>query len=126
MSLLQKTSSSSSSSKHFIFSKQDINCLIDGYSRKHKYNQKYIPIELCQIIILYLQFILNFIIIFEKDEYNNNVNKLLCFDIKSKTKIIKENKIWKHNICGSYCMHETKNDYLIYRIGGIDNNYIPN
>ena len=73
----------------------------------------------------YLQFILHFAIIFNIMD-NDDANELLCFDMKSKTKIIKRNKIWKYNVDCSYCIHETNNDYLIYRIGGYNNNKVSN
>src|SRR6185312_12521424 len=49
-----------------------------------------------------------------------------CYDINSKTKIIKNNQLWKYNFNTSYCVHETNNDCSIFRVGGEDNNKIPN
>src|SRR6185312_5516386 len=49
-----------------------------------------------------------------------------CYDINSKTKIIKNNQLWKYNFNTSYCVHETNNDCSIFRVGGYYNNKIPN
>jgi len=51
---------------------------------------------------------------------------LICYNIKSKTKIIKKNDVWKYNKYTSYCLYETNDDCLIYRVGGQDNKKIPN
>src|SRR3982751_894989 len=87
--------------------------LIDGYySFIHFYNnKKYIPLDLCFIILKYLKniIIFDFIIIFVKYE-KNDINELLIYDIKSKNKNVINNNIWKRNEHTSYCFHETKDD----------------
>ena len=61
--------------------------LVDGYCRKNRNNGKYIPIELCNIIILFYKnnFNCDFFIIFEKID-DSYFNELFCYDIKSKLK----------------------------------------
>ena len=66
--------------------------LIDGYSRKYKYNHQYIPIDLCKLIMLHFIICFDFLIIFEK-ENNDEINELICYDMKSKYKIVKNNNI---------------------------------
>ena len=82
---------------------------------------------MCFIILQYFKniIIFDFIIIFEKFG-NNYVNELLIYNIKSKHKIVINNNIWKYNSSTSYCFHETKDDYFIYRVGGESNETIPN
>jgi len=115
------------SSGIFFLSETERLLLIDGYSRKYKYNHQYIPIELCKIISKHITFYFDFFIIFEKS-VNDDVNELVCYDLISKSKIIKNNNLWKRNFGTSYCIYKNKtiNDYLIYRIGGENNNIIPN
>src|SRR2546429_9644404 len=99
--------------------------LIDGYSRKYKYNHQYIAIELCKIVSSHLMCDFHFFIIFENvnDDY---INEFICYDLISKSKIVKNNNLWKYNNRTSYCINKTINDYFIYRIGGGNNNTIPN
>ena len=99
--------------------------LVDGYSRKYKHNHQYIPIELCNIIILHFAILFDFFIVFEK-YWNDFFNEMVCYDMKSKSKIIKNNNIWKYNYGTSFCVHKTMNDCLIYRIGGLNNKTFPN
>src|SRR5436309_2591493 len=109
-----------------LLSKEEKFFFIDGYCRKNTQNKNYISLDLCHIILEFFKNTLNidFIIIFEK-ETDDYVNQLLCYDVKLKTKIIKDNELWKWNGGTSYCIHETNNDCLIYRVGGKVNN-IPN
>jgi len=104
---------------------QQKNFLIDGYCRQHKKNQQYIAVELCNVILLYLRYSFDFVVIFEKKQ-NDYFNDLYCFDLKSKNKLTHVNKFWKHHPHAAYCLHETSNDYLVYRVGGYDNDAIPN
>ena len=108
-------------------SKKENLFFVDGYCRKNTQNKNYISLDLCHIILQFFKNTLNidFIIIFEKFE-DDYVNELLCYDVKLKTKIIKDNELWKWNMDTSYCIHETNNDCLIYRVGGQDNHNIPN
>ena len=99
--------------------------LIDGYSRKYKNNHQYISMDLCKLIILHFTFHFDFLIVFEKED-DDYVNELICYDMKSKYKIVKNNNIWKYNLGTSYCIHKTINDCLIYRIGGRNNKQVPN
>src|SRR5690348_3169221 len=111
-----------------ILSNEEKILLIDGYCQKNRYNKNYISVDLCAIILEFFSNILiyDFIIIFEKyKNEDDHVNELLCYDLKLKTKLIKNNELWKWHYC-SYCLHETKNDYFIYRIGGENNETIPN
>ena len=84
-----------------------------------------ISMDLCKLIILHFTFHWDFLIVFEKinDDY---INELICYDMKSKYKIVKNNNIWKYNPSTSYCIHKTINDCLIYRIGGWNNKEVPN
>src|SRR5436853_2136299 len=110
-------------------SKEEKMLLIDGYCRKYRYHQNYISIDLCHIIRDFITniFNLSFIIIFEKYKDNDDyVNELLCYDVKLKTTIIKNNQLWKYNLFTSYYVDETKNDCLIYRVGGSNNDRIQN
>src|SRR5689334_14809953 len=103
--------------------------LIDGYTRNNNYNGKYIAIELCNLIILFYKnhFNCDFIIIFEKYKDNDEyLNEMFGYDMELKTKIIKNNELWKYNFGAAYCVHETKNDYLVFRVGGKKNKETPN
>ena len=94
--------------------------LIDGYTKTKFYN-KYIPIELCNLIILFFNQFFNFFIIFEKGNDNwNQTNELLCFNIENKQKSTIQNECWKYVDYLSYCVeyNNENNKYNIYRIGG--------
>ena len=96
-----------------LLSKEEKLLLIDGYCRKYRYHQNYISIDLCHIILHFITniFELSFFIIFEKryEDKDDYVNELLCYDVKLKTTIIKNNQLWKYNPSISYYVHETKN-----------------
>src|SRR5689334_638529 len=115
--------------KAVFLSKNEKYLFIDGYIRMCRYNGKYIPIELCNIIILYYKnhFNCDFIIIFEKYANDSDyLNECFCYDLKSRTKIINNNQLWQFNDDTSYCVYEIENDYLIFRVGGAHNKYVPN
>src|SRR5437762_12736615 len=104
-----KTNTKTNNDIIFLSKKQKL-FLIDGYSKKLKYNKQYIPIELCNIIIEYFYNIkhFDFISVFEIRN-NNHVNQSFSYDIKSKTTVIKKNKLWEYNDGASYCINETQN-----------------
>ena len=56
---------------------------------------------------------MDFIIIFEKEK-EDEMTELICFEMKSKRKIIRNNEVWQYFAGISYCIHQTKNDYFIY------------
>src|SRR5690242_16562208 len=115
------------SAQELFLSKQEKLLLMDGYCRKNKKNQQYISIDLCNIIGQFLKnnFILDFIVIFEKinDFY---IDGIFCYDINSQTIAIKTNKIWSRTGGLSYCIYETIDDYFIYRIGSEPGYTAPN
>ena len=85
-------------------SSEEKSLLIDGYTRKIKNDKQYIPIELCNIIIVYFSNRFNFFIVFEKNGIRGKTNELLCFNIENKQKLIIENECWKYVIGCSYCV----------------------
>ena len=110
----------------FSLTKTELALLTDGYTRKIKRDNQYIAIELCNLIILCLQHVFHFFIIFEKgsDRWTQReTNELLCFNIENKEKSIIENECWAYVNGCSYCVeyNNKNNKYNIYRIGGSDN-----
>ena len=61
----------------YFLTKEEKALLIDGYTRKIKNDNDYIPIELCNIIIVYFTHWFNFFIVFEKGNVVGKTNELI-------------------------------------------------
>src|SRR2546430_923278 len=97
-----KTNKTQNVEEGIFLTKDEYSLLIDGYCRQQRYNKYYIPIELCNIILLFHGRGFHYFIIFEKQKGNKNeyqTNELLCLNIYTKDKKIIDNSCWIEDDC---------------------------